>query len=122
MLPDKEEETQRVLIHAAMTASNISCLYAWRRYAQYTGVVDLFGIRAYLEGLVSLPLEECNLLAHAVNELIDERPPPPRAPHRGPIPWALRPSSPSERDEAPDELLTQWLMETSAETTYWWEA
>jgi hypothetical protein len=121
-LPDEEEETQRVLINAAMTASNISCLRAWRRYAQYTGIVDLFSIRAYLEGLVSLPLEECNVLARAVNELIDERPPPPRAPHRGPIPWTLSPSSPSEGDEASDRLLSQWLMDTSAETSYWWEA
>ncbi|MUK03564.1 hypothetical protein GM708_17695 [Vibrio cholerae] len=85
---DDEEETQRVLIRAAMVTSDISCQDAWCRYVEYTGLADAVSIDAYLAGVVSLPLEECNLLAHAVNELIDEQPPPARAPHRGAIPWA----------------------------------
>ncbi|MEC5201097.1 hypothetical protein RCH21_003353 [Arthrobacter sp. PL16] len=120
-LLDREEETQRVLINAAMMASDISCRTAWRRYTEYTGMVDQFGISAYLAGLVALPVEECNLLAHAVNELIDERPPPLKAPHRGPTPWSLGPTSGGEHDKTRDELLTRWLMDTSAETRYRWE-
>jgi hypothetical protein len=114
-LLDKEEEAQRVLIDAAVTASNISCRDAWQRYAEYTGMVNLFGIRAYLGGLVSLPVEECNLFAHAVNELIDGRPPPPKAPHRGPASESIGATSAGEHDTVLDELLTRWLMNTSHE-------
>jgi hypothetical protein len=119
-LLNEQEETQRALINAAITASNLSCWDVWRRYAEYTGIVNLFGIRAYLGGLVSLPVEECNLLAHAVNELIDERPPPPRAPHRGLIPWSISATNLGERDRALDELLTRWLMDTSHEKSHHW--
>jgi hypothetical protein len=119
-LLNEEEETQRALITAAITASGLSCWDVWRRYVDYTGIVNLFGVRAYFGGLVSLPVEECNLLAHAVNELIDERPPPPRAPHRGPVPWSVGPwsigeTSVGKRDTALDEVLTRWLMDTSHE-------
>jgi hypothetical protein len=119
-LLDEQEETQRALINAAITASNLSCWDVWRRYAEYTGIVNLFGIRAYLGGLVSLPVEECNLLAHAVNELIDERPSPPRAPHRGPIPWSISATNLGERNTALDELLTRWLMDTPHQESRHW--
>jgi hypothetical protein len=107
---DDDEETQRVLIRAAMLASDISCQDAWIRYVEYTGRVDAFTIDAYLAGIFALPLEECNLLAHAINELIDENPAPARAPHRGNIPWAIDTLAGPQEDVVLDELLRQWLL------------
>jgi hypothetical protein len=117
-----EEQTQRVLIKAAMVASDIPHRDAWQRYVEYSGLVDTFGVRAYLAGMVSLPLDECNLLAHAVNELIDEQPPPLRAPYRSTtkragtiVPAGL--AGVGEHDESRDELLRQWLFSVTDETT-----
>jgi hypothetical protein len=117
---DDEEETQRVLIGAVMTASGISCQDAWCRYVEYTGLVDVFAIDAYLAGLMPLPLEECNLLAHAVNELIDEQPLPARAPHRGATPWCADSSNTADND-ALDELLRQWLLSSKRDQTGRWQ-
>jgi hypothetical protein len=119
-LLDEEEEAQRVLIIEAMTASDISCWNAWQRYSEYTGVVNLFGIRAYLAGMVSLPIEECDLLAHAVNELIDERPPPPKASYRGVIPRRTNSISTGDRDKALDDHLAQWFANTSPDEAHRW--
>jgi hypothetical protein len=79
-----------------------------------------FAQRWYLAGVMSLPLEECNLLAHAVNELIDEQPPPARAPHRGVIPWATGNPDRPEDGGALDELLRQWLLSSARDQTRGW--
>ncbi len=42
--------------------------------------IDEYEVEAYLTGIMQLPQSECNLLALAVNELIDELPPRRRAP------------------------------------------
>jgi hypothetical protein len=119
-LPDKEEETQRLLISAAITASNVSYENAWRRYVEYTGLVDRLGIHAYLAGIVSLPVVECNLLAHAVNELIDEQPAPPRAPHRntptGP-PSVAECAKDIESHEAVRDIFSQLLLSVTHDKT-----
>lgn len=77
-----EEERQRCLIEAAMTAAAFVLADVWRRYVETGGHADLFELEAYLGGLMPLPVTECNLLARALNELIDEEPPLPRAPYR----------------------------------------
>lgn len=108
-----EEETQRVLISAAMIASDVSSVDAWLRYFALGGVVDAFDVDAYLAGLQSMPLAECNLFAQAVNELIDEQPPRPRAPYRR----TTSSTGSSEGDEPLDGLLRQWLFGTTNDRT-----
>jgi hypothetical protein len=114
-LADEEEEAQRVQILEAIEASDIPLRAVWARYFEYTGLVAVFETSAYLEGVMTLPIEECNLLAHAVNELIDEQPLPPRAPHRttmaGPA-SVTGLGNPCNADDvvAIDEQLRQWLL------------
>ncbi|MBT2566959.1 hypothetical protein J7I84_10730 [Arthrobacter sp. ISL-85] len=53
----------------------------WIRYFSFTGVAGEYEVDAYLNGSLELPAHERDLVAHAVNELINELPPPPTAPY-----------------------------------------
>jgi hypothetical protein len=70
---------QRQLICVAIRAANVDVRETWVRYFGLAGSVDEYEIDAYLKGLILLPPLECDLIAEAVNELIDEMPPLPRA-------------------------------------------
>lgn len=104
----EDEELQRCLIEAAMTAAAFLIVDVWRRYYENGGHVGLFETEAYLHGLLRLPVQECDLLAQAVNELIDEEPPLPRAPYRDP---RFRPvnTSSEARYKLPTDQTRQWL-------------
>jgi hypothetical protein len=65
---------------AAVADSGFSVREVWLCYFSLGGEVDEYEIEAYLAGLMPLPPLECDLLALAVNELIDELPPRRRAP------------------------------------------
>jgi hypothetical protein len=71
---------QRQLTCVAIRAANLDVQSIWLRYFGLTGSVDEYEMDAYLNGLIVLPPLECDLIAVAVNELIDEVPPLPRAP------------------------------------------
>ncbi|MBT2565282.1 hypothetical protein J7I84_02010 [Arthrobacter sp. ISL-85] len=53
----------------------------WMRYFSFTGTAGEYEIDAYLNGSLQLPTHERDLVAHAVNELIKELPPPRMAPY-----------------------------------------
>jgi hypothetical protein len=111
---DEEEEAQRVLINAAMVASDVPFSDVWLRYFELGGALDGFDIDAFFAGLMSLPVAECNLIAQAANELITEQTPRPRAPYRN------DPRMPAEtcgRSAVIDELLRQWLFGTTSDRT-----
>ncbi len=91
-----------------MTAAAFLLVDVWRRYFETGGHADLFELEAYLNGLMPLPVEECNLLAHAVNDLIDEEPPLPRAPYRQPGGQPGHPSAEAGLGRAPDQI-REWL-------------
>lgn len=73
-------EEQRALINRAMVESGFSFGEVWLHYFSLSGNVDEYEVEAYLTGLMQLPPLECDLLALAVNELIDDLPPRRRAP------------------------------------------
>ncbi|TKV29547.1 hypothetical protein FDK12_00980 [Arthrobacter sp. NamB2] len=73
-------DEQRALISAAIVESGFSVGEVWLHYFSLSGDVDEYEVEAYLTGIMQLPQSECNLLALAVNELIDELPPRRRAP------------------------------------------
>ncbi|MHA7145312.1 hypothetical protein ACX80U_11395 [Arthrobacter sp. TmT3-37] len=100
----EDEEQQRLLIEGAITAAAFVLYDVWRRYFETGGHADKFELEAYLNGLLPLPMEECNLLAHAVNELIDEEPPLPRAPYRHPPEALTTADTPSTFQQ-----VRQWL-------------
>lgn len=52
-------------------------------YFSLSGDVDEYEVEAHLTGIMQLPPSECDLLALAVDELIDELPPRRRAPFSG---------------------------------------
>ena len=68
-------------IREAMEESGIPLDEAWLRYFSFTGAAGEYEIDAYLNGSLELPENERDLLAHAVNELINELPPRRKAPY-----------------------------------------
>lgn len=72
---------QRRLIHVAICAANLDVQDVWVQYFGLAESAEEYEMDAYLHGLIVLPQLECDLIAEAVNELIDEIPPLPRAPY-----------------------------------------
>lgn len=79
MTIDDREASQRIALAAAIRAAYISPGDLWLKYFSLGGTVGEYEVAAYLQGMLSLPDLQRDLLAHAVNELIDDIPPLPRA-------------------------------------------
>ncbi|TWD55061.1 hypothetical protein FB478_102404 [Arthrobacter sp. AG367] len=77
---DPHEPEQRRRLRAALRAADISVSELWLKYFGMSGDAGEYEVEAYLQGLLSLPPIQRDLLALAANELIDERPRP-RAPY-----------------------------------------
>jgi hypothetical protein len=76
-LPDGEHR-HRFL--AALRAAGLGVEELWLRYFALGGEVGKVEIEAYLNGLLPLPRLQHDLIAHAINERLDEIAPP-RAPY-----------------------------------------
>ncbi|MFJ7214899.1 PP2C family protein-serine/threonine phosphatase [Amycolatopsis sp. NPDC098790] len=74
------EEQQRLLA-ACFARSDLSPEQLWMRYFALGGSQSLLELDAYLNGLTTLPRVDRDMLAHAVNERLDELAGPPRAPY-----------------------------------------
>ncbi|KQO03873.1 MULTISPECIES: hypothetical protein [unclassified Arthrobacter] len=72
-------EEQRASINAAIVEAGFSTGEVWLRYFSLSGEVEEYEVEAYLAGLIPLPPLECDLLALAVNEMVDDLPPRRRA-------------------------------------------
>lgn len=70
---------------AALRASGLSVEQLWLRYFGLGGEAGKVEIEAYLSGLLPLPPLQHDLLAHAINERLDELAPP-RAPYSTDLP------------------------------------
>ncbi len=96
-------EEQRALIGRAMEESGFSAGEVWMHYFSLSGDVDEYEVEAYLAGLMPMPATECDLLALAVNELIDELPPRLRAPFSDEMgPARAAPDESASRTRLPD--------------------
>lgn len=82
------EEEQRRLIAACFTRSELTLEELWMRYFALGGSLSLLELDAYLNGLVTLPRVDRDMLAHAVNERLDEVTGPARAPYSHSVPDA----------------------------------
>ncbi|WP_457971563.1 hypothetical protein [Arthrobacter sp. D1-17] len=78
---DTHQEQQRRLLREALGQARIGTDELWLHYFSIGGSVGEYEIAAHLQGAFPLPELQRDLLAHAANELIDELPPPPRAPY-----------------------------------------
>jgi 8-oxo-dGTP pyrophosphatase MutT (NUDIX family) len=76
-----ESNVHAQAIREAMEESGIPLGEVWIRYFSFTGAAGEYEIDAYLNGSLELPTHERDLLAHAVNELINELPPRRKAPY-----------------------------------------
>ena len=74
------DEHQRKLSDA-FAASQLTVEELWLRYFALGGDAGKVEIEAYLSGLMPLPSLQHNILAHAINERLDELGPR-RAPYR----------------------------------------
>ena len=75
------DESQRALTEA-FAGSKLTVEELWLRYFSLGGDAGKVEIEAYLAGLMPLSSLQHNILAHAVNERLDELGPPRRAPYR----------------------------------------
>ncbi|MGW4059449.1 PP2C family protein-serine/threonine phosphatase [Amycolatopsis sp. NPDC004747] len=77
-LPEGE---QRRLVAACFARSDLTLEQLWMRYFALGGSLSLLELDAYLNGLVTLPRVDRDMVAHAVNERLDEMTGPARAPY-----------------------------------------
>jgi hypothetical protein len=79
------EEEQRRLIAACFARSGLTPEELWMRYFALGGSMSLFELDAYLNELTSLPRVDRDMVAHAVNERLDELSGSSRAPYSHPV-------------------------------------
>lgn len=73
---DPNEPEQRRRLRSAMKAAGIPLSELWLKYFGMSGDAGEYEVEAYLQGLLSLPPVQRDLLALAANELIDDLPRP----------------------------------------------
>ena len=66
--------------HKAFEAAHISVDELWLRYFGLGGEAGRFELDAYLNGAIALPPSQHDIVAHAINERLNEIAPP-RAPY-----------------------------------------
>jgi hypothetical protein len=75
------EDQQRQLAGACFKRSGLTLEQLWLRYFALGGAESLLDLDAYVNGLVQLAPTQRDMVAHAVNERLDELSGPPRAPY-----------------------------------------
>jgi serine/threonine protein phosphatase PrpC len=85
------EEEQRTALSQAYRNADLSLEQLWARYFALGGNLDLVDVDAFLTGLVPMPAMERDMLAHAVNERLDEL----RSQRRVPYSHVIRQRRPS---------------------------
>jgi hypothetical protein len=76
--------------HDAFAATQLTVGELWLRYFALGGEADELEVDAYLNGAIALPAFQHDMLAHAINERLDEIAPS-RAPYSDdfmPVDWA----------------------------------
>ena len=91
---DPNEPEQRRRLRAAIRAADIPVSDLWLKYFSLSGDAGEYEVEAYLQGLLSLPPVQRDLLALAANELIDDLPRP-RAPYSDDLPGSSDAPGPS---------------------------
>lgn len=82
---DINEPEQRRKLQATLTAARVSTGALWLHYFSIGGAVGEYEVEAYLQGMLSIPSLERDLLAMAANELLNNKPGP-RAPYADELP------------------------------------
>lgn len=78
---DAVEPEQRRRLREALAQAGIETSQLWMKYFSLGGEAGEYEVDAYVNGSLSLPPLQRDVLAHAANELIDDLPPRLRAPY-----------------------------------------
>lgn len=81
-VPAEPFDPHRRELADAFAASQLTIEELWLRYFAIGGDSGKVEVEAYLAGLTALTTLQHNVLAHAINERLDELGPSPRAPYR----------------------------------------
>jgi hypothetical protein len=90
----QSEEEQRRMVAACFARTGLTVEQLWLRYFALGGDVSQFELDAFLQGLMTLPRMQRDMIAHAVNERLDEVTGPRRVPYSNRIPEGTRPRGP----------------------------
>jgi hypothetical protein len=93
MTSDVDDERRR-LLRRAFRQSELTLDELWLRYFGLGGDAGQLEVEAHIEGLMPLPPLQSDILAHAVNEHLDELAPPQRAPYSRRLPEHTKTSGP----------------------------
>lgn len=80
-MADDLSDDQRATLKSAFDAASLSVEELWMRYSSMGGAAGLTEIEAYISGVMTFTDLQHDILAHAINERLDELLPP-RAPYR----------------------------------------
>ena len=81
-LPLADEDEQRLRFEEMFRNADLLIEELWLRYFSMGGNTGQFEIEAYIHGAIALPALQRDILAHALNERLDEiNAPDGRAPH-----------------------------------------
>ncbi|MDF2826601.1 MAG: hypothetical protein K0R68_4009 [Mycobacterium sp.] len=69
-------DSASVRFRQAYDAAQVSVAELWLRYFALGGVASELELDAYLNGAIALPALQHDMLAHAINERLDEIAPP----------------------------------------------
>lgn len=81
-MADKTPDEHQRELAAAFIGTQLGVEELWLRYFALGGDAGRVEIEAYVAGLMPLQPLQHNILAHAINERLDELGPPQRAPYR----------------------------------------
>jgi hypothetical protein len=87
-------ESLSARFHAAFEACELSVAELWLRYFAMGGAASELEVDAYLNGAIALQAIQHDILAHAINERLDEIAPP---------------SAPYSEDFMPIDFLNEYL-------------
>jgi hypothetical protein len=90
----RREEEERPGLKAAFEHTDLTLEQLWMRYFALGGEADLVDVDAHLAGLLRLPAPQHDMLAHAINERLDEIVSEHRVPYSRPLRRGLPPSGP----------------------------
>jgi hypothetical protein len=68
----KDEDEQRLRFEEMLRNADLRIEELWLRYFSIGGVAGQFEVEAYIHGAIGLPALQRDILAHALNERLDE--------------------------------------------------
>lgn len=99
----EEESEQRRRFEESLRHAGVSLEELWLRYFSLGGQAGQFEVEAYIHGAMALPALQRDVLAHALNERLDETySQAPRAPYSQIVADSEHPSDDGGEEDGPD--------------------